>query len=83
MNENPKIYRFNLRNWLMKIPLKNRGILLDKIQKQSGQSKATIKRIIYMPIEDRTYVRAETKEAICSIFGKSINEFEKPFEPNE
>lgn len=69
-------YRFNLRAWLMNLPLKKRTLLMDRIIETSGQSRHTIKRIMYMKADDVTYVRAETKEAICKIFQKDISELE-------
>ena len=58
------------------LSINNRSIVMDKIIKRSGQSKATIKRIIYMSSENQTYVRLETKEAICKEFGKTMEDLE-------
>jgi flagellar biosynthesis regulator FlbT len=69
-------YRFNIRTWLVQLPIDKRTLLLDKVIKQSGQSKDTIRRIIYMKEACTSYVRPETKEAFCKVFGKSIAELE-------
>lgn len=69
-------YRFNLRTWLMNLPLKKRKQVMDLILQESGQSKPTIKRIMYMKTGDTTYVRSETKQAICDAFGKTVDQLE-------
>lgn len=69
-------YRFNIRMWLVQLPIDKRTLLLDKVIKQSGQSKDTIRRIIYMKAACTSYVRPETKDAFCKVFGKSITELE-------
>ncbi|MBN9482146.1 MAG: hypothetical protein BGO70_16375 [Bacteroidetes bacterium 43-93] len=74
-------YRFNLRAWLMNLPLKKRSAIMDSIIEQSGQSRHTIKRIMYSKVNDTTYVRAETKEVICRIFQKSLQELENAPNP--
>ncbi|PZF71609.1 hypothetical protein DN068_16170 [Taibaiella soli] len=62
--------------WLVQLPIDKRTLLLDKVIKQSGQSKDTIRRIIYMKAACTSYVRPETKDAFCKVFGKSITELE-------
>jgi hypothetical protein len=79
MNDNTRSYRFNLKVWMTALSLNNRSIFMDKMIELSGQSKATIKRIIYMNIENQSYVRIETKEAICKVFGKSMHQLENKF----
>ena len=76
MEQQEHDYRFNLKAWLMKLPLKKRSVLMDRIINESGQSCHTIKRIKYMKPDDATYVRAETKEVICRVFQKSLQELE-------
>lgn len=69
-------YRFNLRAWLMNLPVRKRLELFDSIILQSGQSKHTIRRIMYMKPGDTTYVRAETKNVICTVLGKNLSDLE-------
>jgi len=69
-------YRFNLRAWLMNLPVKKRLELFNAIIQQSGQSKHTIRRIMYMKLCDATYVRAETKNVICEVLGKNLADLE-------
>lgn len=76
MQDSSRSYRFNLKNWMTSLSINNRSIVMDKIISKSGQSKATIKRITYMSSENQTYVRLETKEAICKVFGRTMEEFE-------
>jgi len=76
MQDSSRSYRFNLKKWMTALSINNRSIVMDKIIKRSGQSKATIKRIIYMSSENQTYVRLETKEAICKEFGKTMEDLE-------
>lgn len=74
-------YRFNLRAWLMNLPVKKRLDLLDAIIKQSGQSLHTIRRIMYMKPDDTTYVRPETKAVICNVLGKNLSDLENLQQP--
>lgn len=76
MKKCTKEYRFQVRKWLIDLPVKYRKTLLDKIVLKSGQSLVTIKRIIYMDINSVQYVRQETKEAICIVFEKPIDQLE-------
>jgi hypothetical protein len=69
-------YRFNLRTWLMNLPVKKRLLFFDAIIRQSGQSKHTIRRIMYMKPDDTTYVRAETKHVICQVLNKNPADLE-------
>ena len=64
-------YRFNLRAWLMNLPLKKRSAIMDSIIEQSGQSRHTIKRIMYSKVNDTTYVRAELKKSSAGFFRKA------------
>lgn len=76
MKPTERQYRFNLRQWMLKLPIKTRSIAMEKVTKKSGQSKDTIRRITYMSIENTCYVRPETKVAICEVFGKTLNDLE-------
>lgn len=69
-------YRFNLKTWVMNLPLKKRNAIISNILRESGQSRHTLKRIMYMRSDDNTYVRLETKVAICKAFGKTLEELE-------
>jgi len=69
-------YRYNLRAWLMNLPLKKRSEIINRIVRLSGQSRHTLKRIMYMKRDDITYVRAETKAVICQVFQKTQTELE-------
>lgn len=76
MEKSQSNYRFNIRMWLLQLPIDKRALLLEKVIKQSGQSKDTIRRIIYMKEPSTSYVRIETKEAFCKVFGKNITDLE-------
>ena len=81
MIEEPKFrdYRFNLALWLSELEADQRSPLIDRICaniEQGNQGKYTIKRIRYMKQGDTSYVRHETKKAICDAFGKDVSEFE-------
>jgi len=76
-------YRFNIRTWLVQFPVEKRTLMLDKVVKQSGQSKDTIRRIIYMKGTCKSYVRTETKEAFCKVFGKTATELENKITNND
>lgn len=69
-------YRFNLRSWLLNLPVDKRSLAMKKMIVESNQGKHTIKRIIYMKAGDTGYVRPETKTAICKVFGKDITQLE-------
>jgi hypothetical protein len=76
MNLQSNCYRFNLRSWLNTIPFDRRNAVIKRIVNECGQGKYTIKRIMYMKPGDNTYVRPETKAAICAAFGKQLSELE-------
>lgn len=72
-------YKFNLALWLSEMDADQRSPLIDKICagiQQGNQGRYTIKRIRYMKQGDNSYVRPETKKAICDAFGKDVSEFE-------
>lgn len=69
-------YKFNLRAWLLNLPFDRRNAVIQKICSECGQGRYTIKRIMYMKPDDTTYVRPETKAAICAVFGKSLSELD-------
>ena|ERR1700744_6428123 len=72
-------YKFNLALWLSELEADQRSPLIDKICaniEQGKQGKYTIKRIRYMKHGDSSYVRHETKKAICDAFGRDVSEFE-------
>lgn len=71
-------YRFRLREWLHPFSNARKRLLINKIINDSGQSRFTIRRIMYLRKGDNSYVRPETKEAICRILEKDILDFENP-----
>ncbi|GAA4456914.1 hypothetical protein [Rurimicrobium arvi] len=74
-------FRFNLRAWLMNLSVKKRQDAIQAIILKSGQSIHTLRRIMYMRPDDNTYVRQETKQAICSVLNKSLQELENEPKP--
>lgn len=83
MEQTQNKYRFNLKAWLMKLPVDKRSHAVKKIMTESKQGRHTIKRIMYMKPEDAGYVRPETKIAICKVFGKELNQLENPLNINQ
>ena len=71
-------YRFKLREWLDKLNPESKRLTINSLIKASGQSRYTIRRIIYMKCDDTSYVRKETIEAICKILNKETTDFEYP-----
>ncbi|MBS1773950.1 MAG: hypothetical protein JST82_13920 [Bacteroidetes bacterium] len=71
-------YRFKLKEWLTTYNAENKRLIINKIVKESGQSRHTVRRIMYMKKGDESYIRRETIETICSILDKDTTEFEYP-----
>lgn len=71
-------YRFKLREWLNKHNAESKRLVINILIKTSGQSRYTIRRIMYMKRDDSSYVRKETIEAICKILDKDTSDFEYP-----
>ncbi len=71
-------YRFKLREWLNKHNAESKRLVINNLIKTSGQSRYTIRRIMYMKRDDASYVRKETIEAICKILDKDTSDFEYP-----
>lgn len=71
-------YRFKLREWLNKHNAESKRLVINNLIKTSGQSRYTIRRIMYMKSDDSSYVRKETIEAICKILDKDTSDFEYP-----
>lgn len=76
MELHTNLYRFNLRAWLMNLPIRKRSMVIENILRQSGQSRHTLRRIMYMRPDNTAYVRLETKVAICQAFGRTLEELE-------
>lgn len=72
-------YRFNFRDWLMVLPIRQRKKAFQKILDLSGQSKSTLNRIMYLKNGDDTYVKIETKRAICQVLEKELDALENSF----
>jgi len=73
-----KTYRYKLKEWLETHSPISKRLIINKLVKESGQSRHTIRRIMYMKQDDTSYVRRETVEAICKILNKDITDFEYP-----
>ncbi len=73
-----KTYRYKLKEWLSTYSTQRKRLTINKLVKESGQSKYTIKRVMYMKKDDTSYVRRETIEAICKILNKDTTDFEYP-----
>ncbi len=71
-------YRFKLKEWLSTHNAESRRLIFNSLIKTSGQSRHTIRRIMYMKNDDTSYVRKETIEAICNILNKETTDFEYP-----
>ena len=76
-------YRFNLRAWLHPFSKQKKRMLVNQMVNASGQSRFTIRRIMYMKRGDDSHVRQETKAIICQILNRDLSELENPIPNND